>query len=166
LKISNYQNQWAQRTGGPLSLVQAKAFVRSRGVAIPKYLRWYLPEDLGCTLAESGLSNADAIYYRIDQAPENADAFVHWDQLLSNRKQLPIALRKEVLWSDEHCLYVFSHEVFEISQLKKVFSENGGAITFRRLGHLIDPALDRAIHEDAVSYGDALVEKLRKERGI
>jgi hypothetical protein len=27
--------------------------------------------------------------------------------------------------------YVFSHEIIEITRLKKVFSENGGAITFR-----------------------------------
>jgi hypothetical protein len=166
LKTSRFQGRWVQRSVGPLSLKQAKAFVRSRGVVIPKYLIWYLPEEYGSTLAESGLADADAIYYRTDQTPENADALVDWEQLLTVRKQLPVAMRKEVLRSDEHCLYVFSHEIFEITRLKKVFLENGGAITFRRLGFLIDPGLNGAIHEDAVRHGDALVEELRKERAI
>jgi hypothetical protein len=166
LKTSRFQGHWVQHSGGPLSLKQARAFVRSRGVVIPKYLTLYLPEEYGLTLSESGLADADAIYYRIDQTPENADILVYWEQLLTARKQLPVALRKEVLRSDEHCLYVFSHEIFEITRLKKVFSESGGAFTFRRLGFLIDPGLNGAIHEDAVRHGDALVEELRKERGM
>ena len=75
-------------------------------------------------------------------------------------------LRREVLRSDEHCLYALAHEIFEIRELKKVFLQNEGALTFRRLCNLIDPRFNGAIHEAAVLHGDALVESLRKERGI
>jgi hypothetical protein len=39
-------------------------------------------------------------------------------------------------------------------------------MTLRQLYHLIDPAFNGAIHEDAVGYGDAMVQRLRIERGV
>ncbi len=164
--IPKFQGQWVPRPDGALSLKEAKAFVRSRGVVIPRYLFWFVPEDEGLTLEESGLADADAMYYRIDQAPQNAGFPVYWNELLTNRGQITVFLRREVLRSDEHCLYVLSHEIFEIRELKRVFLQNGGALTFRRLCNLIDPQFHGAIHEAAVLHGDALVENLRKERGI
>jgi hypothetical protein len=166
LVISKFQGQWVPRPDGALSLKEAKAFVRSRGVVIPRYLFWFVPEDEGLTLEESGLADADAMYYRIDQAPQNAGFLVYWNELLTNRGQITVFLRREVLRSDEHCLYVLSHEIFEIRELKRVFLQNGGALTFRRLCNLIDPQFHGAIHKAAVLHGDALVENLRKERGI
>ena len=35
-----------------------------------------------------------------------------------------------ILRSEEHCLYVFAHETFEIQELKRTFARNKGAITF------------------------------------
>ena len=72
----------------------------------------------------------------------------------------------EVLESEDHVLYVFAHEIFEIQQLKKILLQTGGSLSFRRLNYLIDPENDGAIHADAVRYADALVEKLRSERNV
>jgi len=108
-----------------LSLKEAKAFVRSRGVVIPRYLFWFVPEDEGLTLEESGLADADATYYRIDQAPPNVGFPVYWNELYTNRSQITVFLRREVLRSDEHCLYVLADEIFEIRELKRVFLKKG-----------------------------------------
>ena len=91
---------------------------------------------------------------------------MNWNELLTKRGQITVFLRREILRSDEHCLYMFAHEIFEIRELKSVFLQNRGALTFRRLCNLIDPQFNGAIHEAAVLHGDALVERLRKERGI
>ncbi len=133
---------------------------------IPRYLLWFIPQDQGLTLEESGLANADAIYFRTDQAPQNVEFPIYWNELLTKRGQIPVFLRREVLQSDEHCLYVFAHEVFEIRELKNIFLKSGGALSFRRLCNLIEPRFNGAIHEAAVLHADTLVETLRKERGV
>ena len=137
-------------------------FVRSRDVQVPRYLLWRVAEHEGLTLEECGLARADAVYYRIDQPVINADDQIEWSDLERNGK-VPVWLRAEVLESEDHVLYVFAHEIFEIQQLKKILLQTRGSLSFRRLNYLVDPENDGAINADAVRYGDALVEKLRRE---
>jgi hypothetical protein len=153
------------RQGGPLTLDQALDLVRSRGVRVPNYLSWVVAEEEGVAPEDCGLANADAMYYRIDQSPLNADFPVTWGDF-TVRGKVPVWLRREVLRSEDHSLYVFSHEIFEIRQLKKVIADSGGGSTLRRLCYLIDPAHNGATHLDAIRSSDALVDKLRKEWGI
>jgi hypothetical protein len=146
-------------------LQEALSLVRSRGVEIRDEIRWLVAEHEGLTLREAGLEDADAIYFRIDLVLLAQSQFVEWEELTIGGK-IPIFLREEVLESEEHTPYVFSHEFFELSELKKQFDEAGGRMTYRRLAYLIEPTLGGAIHENAVQYGDDLVQQLREERGL
>ncbi len=163
MATSRFQGRWVPRSGGAFSIEEALEFVRSRGVKIPRYIAWYVAEHEGLTLEECGLASADAMYYRSDQTGATADFLIRWDDL-TIRGRVPVWIREEVLRSEDHSLYVCSHEVFEIRQLKRAIAHAGGSISLRRLCSLIDPAYNGAIHHDAVRYSDRLVEKFRRER--
>jgi hypothetical protein len=162
LRASRYQGLWRKRPTGPLTLKQALAFVRSRGVTVPRYLLWCVAEHEGLSLQECGLAGADATYYRTDEQVTNADFRIDWSDL-ERKGRIPVWIRAEVLESEDHVLYVFSHEIYEIKQLKRVFLQNKGSLSLRRLSYLIDPENDGAIHADAVNYSDDLVEKLWRQ---
>jgi hypothetical protein len=123
-------------------------------------------EHEGLTLREANLEQADASYYRIPLGVHNLNAPVEWNDLVTGRGTISVFLRSEVLESDEYTLYVFSHEVFELRELEAEFQRRGGAMTYRELAYLIEPALGGAIHQSAVRHGDELVQRLREERGL
>ena len=159
LNVSRYQGRWTKRRNGRLSLDDALTLTASRGVLIPENVRWVVAEDEGLTPREAGLEwddehgrvcGADASYFRIRVDVHNLGARVKWDQLKTALETITIALRAEVLESEEHAIYVISHELFELGELKIVFEERGGSMTYRELADLIEPALGGAIHENAV----------------
>jgi hypothetical protein len=146
-------------------LQDALSFVRSRGVEVPGEIRWFVAEQEGLSFREAGLENADAMYYRTDLSAIAQSQFVSWESLTTGGK-INVFLRAEVLESEEHTLYVFSHELFELAELKKHFEAVGGEMTYRQLAYLIEPSLGGAIHENAVRHGDGLVKQVRIERGL
>jgi hypothetical protein len=139
-------------------------FVKSRNVRVPKYLLWKVAEHENLAPEGCGLATADATYFRTDQLIANAGLSIVWSTL-ENHGKVPVWIRAEVLESDEHTLFVFSHEVYEIKELKKTFRANGGRLTLRRLNALISPDSNGAIHNNAVRYADSLVGILRREQG-
>jgi hypothetical protein len=174
LGASRYQGKWTKNASGPLSLEEALAFVRSLGVEILDEIHWFVAEHEGLTLRAAGLegedengpTHADARYFRISIDSTNVDASTSWERLRTGLGKISVCLRAEVLESDEHCLYVFSHESHELTKLKEQFDQRNGWMTYREMALLIEPRLGGAIHEEAVRFGDELVRQLRTERGI
>jgi hypothetical protein len=165
LTVSAYHGRWIPNAGRPLTIKKALQFLRSRSIVIPSHIRWGVGRLQEGEYRDGGLLKADAYYFRSDVGLYNVDSLIAWEDF-TVRGKVPVIVREEVLRSDEHALYVFSHEIFEIQELKRVVDLSGGAISLRRLAQLIDPVLDGSIHKEAVRYGDSLVRKLREERGI
>ena len=166
MKVSRYQGRWTKNPTGRLSLAEALDFVKSRGGDVLDDVLWLVAEHEGWTLREAGLEDADARYFRFPLDDNDRDSPIKWEKLLNDQGKVPVFLRAEVLESDEHLLYVISHEFFELAELKRVFEERSGWMTYEALAHLIEPRLGGAIHEAAVSRSDDLVHRLREERGV
>jgi hypothetical protein len=174
MKASRHEGRWTRNPDGPLSLAEALGFVRSCGVRTPRSIHWYVAEHEGLTLREAGLEweddtglrTADAIYFRGRLGVENAFTPITWETFEIKRGRVSVCVRAEVLRSLDHILFVFSHEIFELRELKSEFRRRGGSMPNRSLAHLIDPRLDGAIHERAVQYSDELVRQFRQERGL
>jgi hypothetical protein len=174
LSASRYEGRWNRRTEGPLTLREALAFVRSRGVRVPRETQWRVAKHDGLTLREVGLEwndergrgGADAIYFRANPGTFYPHALVRWNRLQTLRGTIPIFVRAEVLRSEDHTLYVLSHELFELRELKSVFQKRGGSMTFRELADLVNPDIGGPIHQAAVQQADLLVQRFRAERGF
>ena len=172
MKVSRYQGRWSKTPAGPLSLDEALAFVRGRGVHVPDDILWLVAEHEGLTLRETGLEredadgldNADVRYFGYSLNAKNQDEPIQWEAMVNAEGKGPVFLRAEVLESEAHTLYVLSHEIFGLVELKRLFKR--GVMTYLRLARLIDPRFGGLIHRDAVEYADALVGQLRSERGI
>jgi hypothetical protein len=111
-----------------------------------------------------GVEQADAQYFGFTLSAKNKRDPLQWEELKAGAGKIPVFLRAEVLRSEEHALYVISHELFELGELRRLFAS--GPMTYERLAYLIEPKLGGLIHRDAVEYGDSLVGALRRERGV
>jgi hypothetical protein len=113
-----------------------------------------------------GRGGADASYFRAEPGTFDPHALVRWDRLQTLRGTIPIVVRAEVLRSEDHTLYVLSHELFELRELKSEFKGRGGAMTFRERADLVNSDFGGPIHQAAVMQADLLVQHFRAERGF
>jgi hypothetical protein len=156
------------QAGGRAALAGGGSGVRPE----PDDVEWFVAEHEGFSLREAGLERADADgveqadaqYFSFTLSFNNKDDLLQWDELRNPGGKIPVFLRAEVLQSEEHALYVISHELFELGELRRLFAS--GPMTYERLAHLIEPKLGGPVHRDAVEHGDSLVGRLRRERGI
>ncbi len=99
-------------------------------------------------------------------------AFVYWDEpqepylsvVSRSIGAVVINMTNAVMESDERFLHVLAHEVFEITELKRVFDEGGGRMRVDRFYELTEPlSTVRNLHWYAWDHADSFIEQLRGE---
>ncbi len=141
---------------------------------VPDEYAWFVAEDWFSSLREAvlerhdefGTWGADAVYFRNRLALHNVHDAIQWERLQTTSGKISIFVRREVLKSEDHTLYVFSHELHELRELRSEFEGRGGSMLVRAFAELIEPRLGGPIHTEAVRFADELVRRFRVERGF
>jgi hypothetical protein len=79
--------------------------------------------------------------------------------------QLLVRVAQPMFESDEAIVAILGHEMHELNNLRRLFEESGGAMTYRKLYYLINPGIKGNLHDQAWDVADALVAAMRKARG-
>jgi hypothetical protein len=91
-----------------------------------------------------------------------AGDFIEWEQFYNRFEQVPVALSREVLNSDEAIVAVIAHEMHELNGLRKLFEANGGRLPAADLHRAITPGFKGNLHYEAWDIADELVLKMRQ----
>jgi hypothetical protein len=144
------------------------AWAKLNGVATPDYIK-VVPRDPEDPPTKDG-KPVDAKYFVARDVQPNQPIF--WDNAnepltsIFSREAgaIIVNMADEVVQNDEHFLHVLAHEVFEITELKKLFDECGGAMPAGKVYELIEPMTGtKNIHWYSWEWADGLVERLRIE---
>ncbi len=144
---------YAPNAAGPRTIGEAVAHARSLGVEIPDDIQFFAREGM----VPEG---ADATYLTPGRVPP--DKVYTWESFYNRFEKIPVKVRPEVLASDEHAVAVISHEMFELNNLRRLFSESpSGQMTATELGGNINPGIPGNLHDRAWDFADQMVKRLR-----
>jgi hypothetical protein len=88
---------------------------------------------------------------------------IRWQDFYDNDlDELVVNVSESVFHSDEAIVAIFAHEMHELSNLRRIFAESGGAISAQRLHALINPGIPKNLHDQAWDVADKLVFAMRK----
>jgi hypothetical protein len=160
LKIAGYahspQLTWAPNPGGEVRTVdEAVALARKLKVEIPDDIRFIAVNQKDLP------KNAYAAYAQMGKNFQAGD-FIEWEQFYNRFEQIPVALSREVLSSDEAIVAVIAHEMHELNGLRKLFQANGGRLPAADLHRAITPGIKGNLHYEAWDIADKLVLEMRQ----
>ena len=69
-----------------------------------------------------------------------------------------------VFESDEAIVAILGHEMYELNNLRRIFNELRGQMTYRKPHGLINPGIKGNLHDHAWDVADDLVRKMRKAK--
>jgi hypothetical protein len=89
------------------------------------------------------------------------DSRVNWDELFPGGR-ISISVHRCVFLSDESIVAHFTHELYEVRELRKVFAEAGGSMTALDLHELIREGRKGNLHDRAWEEATHAVEAMRQ----
>jgi hypothetical protein len=96
---------------------------------------------------------------------EDAQGYVHWNQIYNKNGKIPIGINPEVLTSDEAIVAVFTHELHEVQELRGIFA---GLQRGRMKGYDFDahtaPNIKGNLHDRAWELADQAVQRMRARK--
>jgi hypothetical protein len=150
--------KWAKNPDGMVRTVdEALEIARRNGVDIADDI--LLRKVTGKHLPD----NTYAKYFGSDT--NDPSKLVRWDDFYNkDLDQLLVKVEQSVFQSDEAIVAILGHEMHELNNLRRLFEERGGAMTYRSLHYLISPGIKGNLHDQAWDVADKLVSDMRKSR--
>jgi hypothetical protein len=131
------------------SVSEAETFAETHGAVFP--------DDVRYVVAALNLNTYAAYATGIHTF---ADELWSWQDFLNDDEEIVLRLRADVLESDEAIVGVFSHEAFELTELRKVLPD-GQALPAQRVFRLIAPGIPGNLHCQAWDIADTNVRAMR-----
>lgn len=92
-----------------------------------------------------------------------AHSRISWSDLVHDEMgKVPFLIRPDILTSDEAIVGVFAHELFELEKLRSLIQKS--TITVEQFIAHTCPGNPGILHDQAWTYADELVEKMREEK--
>ncbi len=96
---------------------------------------------------------------------EHPDGYMYWNDHYNAFGKIPFRVHPEVLMSDEAIVAVFQHEMFELSELRRVFfSSDKRRMSATDYGLQVAPGYRNNFHDQAWDAADAAVLRMRKDK--
>jgi hypothetical protein len=151
--------KWTKNPDGAVRTAdQAIEIARNNGVEIPDDI--LLRKISGKFLPD----NTYAEYFRVRAT--DSSKVIRWDDFYNkDLDQLLVRVEQSIFESDEAIVAILGHEMHELNNLRRLFEEGGGSMTYRRLHYLINPGIKGNLHDQAWDVADKLVAEMRKARG-
>jgi len=147
---------WLKNADGAVrSIDEAVEIARIHGVEIPDDI--LLKKVRGKMLPD----NTYAQYF--SHYGTDPNKMVRWEEFYDKHLDgLVVLIKENVFQSDEAIVAILAHEMHELSELRRIFEESGGALSRRKLYNLINPGIARNLHDQAWDVADRLVLAMRK----
>jgi len=158
---------WRLNESGRRTEIEALEIARREGIVIPEDIKLWV--DPGLDAARWRNLENPRIWARyggrLRQGSRNMNNLVEWEELLvtsplTGEGRLPIAIRPEVLYSDEAIVATLGHEMYEVSHWRQRFANAN--VTLEEF----DSANKGWLHNRAVVEGDRLVFNIRRRLGL
>ncbi|MGD0896341.1 MAG: hypothetical protein ABR915_00810 [Thermoguttaceae bacterium] len=145
------RQQWrANLDGRARSVGEAVRIARSFGVSIPDDVTFFVDE-LGW-LDERTTARGPRV-------TKPSGALVGWSDMLNIAGRVPFIVRPDILRSDEAIVAVFTHEMYELAELRPLLEK--GSMTIEHYIAETREGNPGNLHERAWDVADAAVEKMR-----
>jgi hypothetical protein len=151
--------KWPKNPDGAIRTAdEAVEIARKNGVTIPDDI--LLKKTSGKFLPDSTYAE----YFRVRST--DPGKLISWEDFYNkDLDQLLVRIEHSVFESDEAIVAILGHEMHELNNLRHLFEENGGVMTYRKLHYLINPGIKGNLHDQAWDIADQLVTAMRKARG-
>lgn len=149
---------WAKNPAGEVRTVeQAIEIARRNGVEIPDDI--IVRKTAGKFLPKNSLA---AYFGRLGIDPNKT---ISWDEFFDKDLDgLLVRVDQTVFESDEAIVAILAHEMHELNNLRIIFDESDGIMSYGRLFRLINPGHKGNLHDEAWDVADAAVINMRKEK--